>query len=182
MLNRLSQSDPGNSQIKKLLSIAQRLPEEHKRMIGVSAANNLTSDLTRVPIDEKGGDTETAPPEPIEKSYLNAAGLVEQAVEIDGVNGALFVNFDGLIVESEWLLQMDQVLFGASFSEIINELNVQLFENSFGKLESLLIETEGPTFLISRKEEGMFLFATTETTNLGAVKMKIEKLLNLFRS
>lgn len=177
LLTRLRQSDPSNNHIKKLLDIARHFPEEQEKIIGKSASNVISSDSNKDKVDnvDKGSET-------VEESSLDAAGLIEQAIEVVGIKGAMFVNLDGFIIESKWLLDMDSTLFGASFSEIMNDIKVKLFESSFGHLEFVLIETEDLIFLIARMKDGLFLFVADEDVNLGTVKMKIEKLLNVYRS
>lgn len=178
LLSRLHQNDPDNKQITKLLEIARRLPEDQANMIGSSSKVAAEATL----ITSSAPESKPLPPQPIEPSPLDASELVAKAVEIPDVEGAVFVNFDGLLAESSWQSEIDATVMGASLSEVVSELNVHLFENGFGALGTVLIETEGPIFMIARVDDGQFMFVTVTDANLGTVKMKVEKLLMTYSS
>ncbi len=173
LLRHLYTQDPHNSQIKKLLEIAERLPREQARL-----AADYGQD-TGVSTDETSGEEETPPP-PVEPDLDNKA-LLEKAVEIPGVEGGLFVNFEGLVVDSNWMTAMDATTCGATISEIGNELNEQLLNNSFGRIRAVLIETGNATFYVIRVDRGVFLFVAGADANLGAIRMKVEKLMMSYR-
>ncbi|MBU8934187.1 MAG: hypothetical protein KOO62_09300 [candidate division Zixibacteria bacterium] len=181
LLSPLHQSDPENGQIAKLLELARRLRDEQSRTVGSSSTMD-SGGVPGSPSCEPARAPEPPISRPVELSHLDAAGLVTKAIEIPGMEGVIFVNFDGLIAESEWQSEIDVTLLGASFSEIINELNVKLFENCFGSLGTVLIETEGPTFMIARVEDGQFMLVAAADANLGTVKMRVEKLIQAYRS
>lgn len=173
LLKQLKETDPHNEQIGRLLEIAQRLPEEQQRI------TEGVPDPEQTVIATNAEQQEQAPEE--EQKVLDNAGVVSEAISIPGVEGALFVNFEGLVVESKWMSSMDEATCGATISEIGNELNEQLINNSFGHIRAVLIETGDVTFYVIRTETGVFLFVAGPGTNLGALRMKVEKLMGCYK-
>ena len=97
------------------------------------------------------------------------------------VDGALFINSDGLIVESEWTLNSDAASCAAIIGGIGIMCNQELVRSSFGKVESVLIETGDPIYYIKQVDNGMFLFVADGSSQLGGVRMKIDTLMDTYR-
>ncbi|UCD62786.1 MAG: hypothetical protein JSW34_08445 [Candidatus Zixiibacteriota bacterium] len=172
LLRKLNQADPNNAQIKKLLEIAQKIPEEQESLAETppKAADEKTSQTDEVPVAEPAPD-----------DILTARGIIESAVKINGVDGALLVNFEGLVIDSEWNLDMDASLCSATLGDVGNRLSQDLVKSRFGDFFTILIETLGNTFYLVRASEGLFLFVANASANLGALRMKVDNLLESYR-
>jgi len=167
LLKRLHQADSSNSQIRKLLDIALKLPGEQAAARGEEIESAVVAPA--------------GPPEPAEGPKPEAAELavveiLRQAIALPGLQGALFINREGLVVESEWALNLDATTCGATFAELHRLLNQELVQASFGQSRAILIETGGPVFYLVRVGENVFLFAGSKDTNLGRLRMKISGL------
>jgi len=165
ILEKLLQSDPENEQIRKLLDIARKIPLETRPTIAPP-----------VPVSrpQAGAPAPTEPPSP---PKLNDRQLLRALVVIPGVEGALLVNKDGLVLEAEWNDQGDTDLMGALAAETARYCAVQMRESGFGTLQSVLIET-GRSFLYLTNAAGRLLAVVcTESINLGTLKLKLASLL-----
>jgi tetratricopeptide (TPR) repeat protein len=169
LLKKLHEDDPDHAQIKKLLEIACKLPEEQAALSGGSVVDDE-------PEQNGGGVTAEIAMEQ-ETDRISAQELVERSVAIPGIDGVLFLNFEGLVVESEWSLEMDRSTCAATLGAIGNVVDQRLIRNSFGDLRTVLIETEELTFYLVRVADGVFLFAAKSSANLGTLRMRIENLL-----
>jgi len=171
LLKRLSQIDPDNSHIKKLLVIAERIPQEQK-----AEASQRTS---RAVAPAPAGQPEPVAA-PLGPSKLSAVELLREALLIPNMVGALFINTEGLVVESDWKSTMDQTLCGAALAEVNNFLNQELMKASFGSVDRVLIETGLSVFYQLVVPEGMFLFVGGAGVNLGALRMKVNGLMERY--
>lgn len=177
-LKRLFQADSGNEQIRKLLDIAQRLPNEQaqlhsnskpfqprrneSRQSSVNQAASTASDETTVQANE---------PDP-----LTAKKISRQSVLVPDVLGALFVTEDGLIVENEWSVKLDSTTCAATMAELDRFLSQELVRAAFGRCQAMLIESAGPILYLVHVSDGFFLFACDKRINLGTLRMKITSL------
>ncbi len=162
ILEKLLQSDPDNEQIKKLLDIARKIPLESR------------SGPLPPPVDAPSA----APSETPGLPKLNDKQLLRALVVVPGVEGALLVNKDGLVLEAEWNDQGDTDLMGALAAETARYCTVQLRDSGFGTLQSVLIET-GRSFLYLSNAAGRLLAVVcTESINLGSLKLKLASLLS----
>lgn len=162
ILEKLLQSDPDNEQIKKLLDIARKIPLE-------SRSGPLPSPVAA---------PSAAPSETPGLPKLNDKQLLRALVVVPGVEGALLVNKDGLVLEAEWNDQGDTDLMGALAAETARYCTVQLRDSGFGTLQSVLIET-GRSFLYLSNAAGRLLAVVcTESINLGSLKLKLASLLS----
>ncbi len=174
LLERLHQSEPDHPQIKKLLGIARRLPQEQAALVGgLGSPEQPAKGITIQP------KSETIPAKVAVK--LSAKEVLEGSIAIPGVNGVLFINPEGLVVESEWALKMDPNACSAAMGEIDQELGRELLKSSLGRVRRVLIETVGPTFYLVRVTNGIFLVAANSSANLGTLRMKIENLLTKYQ-
>ena len=169
LLNALHQSDPSNKQIKKLLDIAVRLPEEQKAV--AEPAPEPTPESADVPIDEHASV-------PAADTALSSSELMRRVLQIPAVNGVLFINNDGLLVESDWKLPIDAETCGATMADAMGHMSQELASRSFGQATTVLIETTGRVFYLVRVANGMFVVAATEKINLGTLRMRMAELLN----
>lgn len=178
LLRKLHLADPGNDQIKRLLDIAQRLPEEQ-------AAQLEPKSLRSGKIEIRGRHPEpspvvTAPATPKPATRLTSREVLEQAVVLPGIDGALLINFEGLVVESEWGTQLDATACAAAMAEVTKLANHELARTAFGRANAVLIEASNSVYYLIRVQEGLFLFYGNGTTNLGTLRMKITSLLELY--
>ncbi len=169
LLRKLNEADPDNNQIKKLLEIAQRIPEEQKLVVD--------SDVPIPAADSGQTDGVSVNDEPDQSINLNVRDVVEKALLIKDVSGALLVNFEGLIIDAEWHLAMDSSLCSATLGDVSNLLSQDLVKSSFGNFHAVLIETVKDTFYLVRVHNGLFLFVADQAANLGTLRMKVENLL-----
>jgi len=170
LLKKLMEADPKNKQIKRLIEIAQKIPEEQKQSSDTTeppGEGSRESQTDEVPVAEADG----------KPGRLDARGVIEKAVLIRGVAGALLVNFEGLVIDSEWNLSMDPSLCSATLGDVSNVLSQDLVRSSFGDFHTVLIETVKTTFYLVRVHNGLFLFAADESANLGTLRMKVDNLL-----
>jgi len=175
LLKKLHQSDPDNKQIKKLLDIARRIPEEQKVMmspqpgtvIGVSPADEGTED--------EGRFEAKAPPK------LSADDILRQSLTLTEMLGALFINSEGLVTDSEWTLEIDSQTCGAIMSEIVLFLTQEMVDNSFGRVNTVLIENSQMIFYLKKVETGIFLFVGDARISLGNMRMKLSGLVDNYQ-
>jgi predicted regulator of Ras-like GTPase activity (Roadblock/LC7/MglB family) len=173
LLKKLNEADPRNDQIKKLLDLAQKIPSEQTQMAETSVKDRR----------DRSGQTDEVPVagESIQPVSLGVRDVIERAMAIGGVNGALLVNFEGLIVDSEWHLAMDSSMCSATLGDVSNVLSQDLVRSSFGNFTTVLIEAANNTFYLVRVHNGLFLFVADDSANLGTLRMKVENLLVSYR-
>jgi len=172
LLKRLRQSDPDNGHIKKLLEIAERIPEEQKTLTGKSGPE--ADQPTRVV------KTAATPPAPAENDRLDTRGVLKKSLELPGLTGALFIDYEGLVVDAEWQSDMDQTVCGAALAEVNQFLNQELMKASFGRVGKVLVETTQSVFFQLALGNGLFLFVGDSTVNLGALRMKVSSLMERY--
>jgi len=181
ILRRLSEADPDNSQIKKLLDIAQRIPEEQALM---QASHAGSVRVVRNKNKTTGKAEIEKPPEvKVEEEDIkySSKDILIKGVAVPSVNGALFLNFEGLVVETEWSLEFDWNTCGAVFGEVEKQLEKELVENSFGKVKTVLLETETLVYYLIKVDDGVFLFVANKSVNLGSLRMRLEKLFEKYQ-
>ena len=179
LLRKLHQADPKNEQIKKLLDIALRIPQE-QALVSQSRTPTAPVHLSETP-SAKIQRPQTSVTKGSEES-LNAAEIVKAAVQLPDVDGALFFNNDGLVAESEWSTGLDAPACAATMTEIGKFLDQELVKVSFGRVSALMIETKSPILYLLRKRGGMFLFVCNAKINLGTLRMRIPALVERFQA
>jgi len=170
LLTKLHEADPDNPQIKKLLDLSLEIPKEQ----------TVLSSSSRLKERKQAQEAKTILPEPkqaVSAVRLSESDVVSKAVAVSGIDGSIFVNNEGLIVESQWTLRMNQDECAAEMAQIGSVLSQGLVHGSFGKIESILIETPNRVFHKVCIKNGFFLFVANSSTNLGAIRMKIENIL-----
>ncbi len=174
LLKKLSEADPNNAQIRKLLDIAHRITDQTR----VTADSEVADDPTSGRKSDWSGE-EADDQEPV---WLNEREVLKRSRAVPGVVGALFVNNEGLLVDSQWSAGFDASVCAASLSDVGTVVNEELVETSFGKVKTLLVETRGPVFYLVRVAGGAFLFATNGSAGLGTLRMKVDELLQKYQA
>ena len=111
---------------------------------------------------------------------MTAKEILEHAMSIPHLTGGLFADNDGLVSESEWSHVLDPVVCSAALTEIHHFLAQELVKTSFGRVNTLLIETGDPVFYLVRVSRGMFIFQGTSGVNLGTLRMRISTLIEKY--
>ena len=109
-------------------------------------------------------------------AHLSNRDILTQALHIPEINGALFINNEGLLVDSEWALPLNPDICGATMADADSYLSEELVKYSFGNISTVLIETADRMFYLVKVADGMFVFAGTPKTNLGTLRMKLTDL------
>jgi len=173
LLRQLHNADPGNNQIKKMLEIARKIPEEQTFVATSVAADTKASPENPAIIAPPGESDRPA--------ILSSSELLKQAKGIRAVEGALFVNFEGLVVDSEWTSDLDSGLCGAAMSEALRSMKTDLTRGSFGTLRRVLIESNEYLFYLIHVEDGVFIFVARGLATLGGLRMQIENLFSRYK-
>ena len=184
LLKKLQAADPYNTQINKLLDIAQKIPEEQKQLARGHANSNATGDEKTIMMSGGKNSEESAKKTDIQKEpeeFLDASQIIERGIQIAGVDGVLLVTVEGLVLESDWTLKAEVELYGATLGDLSLLLSQELVESSFGNFSTVLIEATGYTYYVKRVDVGLFVFVAGEKSNLGSLRMKIDNLLGLYR-
>lgn len=178
-LKKLSSVDPDNAQIHKLLEIAQKIPAERKAEEERQKARRDRREQTVL----SGHTDETSEPEDDHpaRRELTTDELLKEAMQLPGLAGALFINTEGLVVESEWASNIDATVCGAALAEVNKMLNQELVKASFGKVEQVLIETSNHVWYLLRVPNGMILIAALADVNLGSLRMKMSDLIGRYQ-
>lgn len=178
-LKKLSLVDPGSSQIQKLLEIAQKIPAERKAEQKRQQAQKEKQEQTAITAGQ------TAQPESpagqLQKRKLSTTALLKEAMQLPGLTGSLFINTEGLVVESEWASDIDATVCGAALAEVNKMLNQELVKASFGEVDQVLIETSNHVWCLLRIENGMILLAALADVNLGSLRMRMSDLIGRYQ-
>jgi len=184
LLRKLHEADPGNVQITKLLEIAQRIPEE-QTLVAAGRGGRVEVVREKRSAEKRGAEKverEAPPRDETRTVKLNSKEVLLRSITIPGVDGAIFINREGLIVDAEWSLTLDLNTCGAVIGEIGNQVEKELIQNSFGSVKTVLIETQQPTFYMIKVSDGVFLFVANASANLGSLRMRVEKLLEQYQN
>lgn len=166
LLKKLAEADPQNDHVRRLLEIAMKIPQEQVVMIGSPVVDSVTPTVV-----VSQHEPEPVPVKPPTK--LSEAHILRETLGIDGVQGALFVNTEGLLIESEWQSQMDSTTCGAALTEVINFLSQELMKVSFGCVDTVLVETASQVFYLIHVGHGMYVVVGDAQVNLGTLRMKM---------
>lgn len=175
LLKKLSQADPGNSQIKRLLDIAQRIPEEQQLL-------RKQADEEEKTIVQQTGPALSEKSAELSVPSLSTRGILEEALTIEHLLGALYTNREGLVIEQEWTPSMDAATAGATLAGVANFLSRELMQAQFGEANALLIEARGWVFFVIRSNEKMFIFIGDEQINLGNLRLRITALFERYNA
>ena len=171
ILKELHSKDIDNPQIKKLLEIAQRIPEEQ-----MSSTQAVQGGPGRIEITEmaQSGDG----PQALAAKSLDIKGVLEEALTVKGMRGAILVSNEGLVAESQWQLKTDVNECGAIMSEIWKSISGQTMSEAFGAANNVLIESTDMIFYLVKSYKGILVFIAGPATNLGTFRLKIEGLMD----
>jgi len=174
LLNRLHDSDPSNEQISKLLEIARQIPEQQAAALNETMASSKVADASGN--GDSGPVEEVAvPPEPASK--LTIEDVLDQSINVPGVDGVLFVGREGLLVSSRWAIDGLTEEYAATMTEIAGILDRELAVQTWGPVTTVLLESDGRTFYLVRRSNGMIVFVVGDAANLGGLRMRLESLL-----
>ena len=179
LLRKLHQTDPGNDQIRKLLDIALRIPQE-QAMVTLGKTPTTPIPLSETPSARAARSQ--SPSGSGATQGISAGEVVRMSMQLPDVDGALFFNSEGLVAESEWSVGLDPHTSAATMTEVGKFLDQELVKYSFGKVGALMIETQSPIFYLLRKTGGMFLFVCNSKINLGTLRMRIPALVERFEA
>jgi tetratricopeptide (TPR) repeat protein len=179
LLRKLHQADPSNDQIKKLLDIALRIPQE-QALVSQGRIPAAPVHLTETPSAKIQRPQSAAPV--VSADQISAGDVIRSAVQLPDVDGALFFNAEGLVIESEWSAGFDAHAAAATLTEVGKFLDQELVSHSFGRVNALMIETKACVFYLLRKPGGMFLFVCNPRINLGTLRMRIPALVERFHA
>jgi predicted regulator of Ras-like GTPase activity (Roadblock/LC7/MglB family) len=167
VLKRLAITDPGNDHVKRLIDIALKIPQEQREQLEPQVTT--ASDSGTAP---KAVHTVT-PPRAVVADRLTPVDLLTEALQVKDVDGAMYINTEGLVIESQWRMTIDQATCGAALAEVSKFLDQELMKISFGRVGSVLVETNNRVFYLIRVSGGMFLMVAGASVNLGSLRMKI---------
>jgi predicted regulator of Ras-like GTPase activity (Roadblock/LC7/MglB family) len=167
LLRKLSLADPGNHNVQRLLDIAEKIPREQEKRVGAP----VSSSVARAP-----RTIEAVPAPPAEPVLLTPRDLLREALKLEHVIGALYMNEEGLVMESEWRAEMDPIVCGAAMAEVKKFLNQELMKASFGQVGTVLVETAVTVFYLVQAAGGIFLILGEAALNLGTLRMKMADL------
>lgn len=170
LLKKLSEADPGNDHVSRLLEIAMKIPREQAEVMGQPVADSIS------PLAVEGSQATPAPVAEQQVGPLREIDVLQEALGLDHVQGALFVNAEGLVVESAWQADVEASVCGAAMAEVSKLLNQELMKVSFGAVNSVLIETGGMVLYQIHADNGIFLTVSDPDVNLGTLRMKMAEL------
>jgi len=170
LLKKLAAQDPQNDHVCKLLDIAMKIPQEQEERMGRPGAES--GSMTVV---QRSEDASPAPDQP--PARLSTSQLLVESLKIPGLEGALFINLEGLVIESQWRSPMDSTTCGAALAEVSKFLDQELMKVSFGRVGTVLIETARQVFYLLRIANGMLLVIGSAEVNLGTLRMKMAGLM-----
>jgi len=170
LLKKLATQDPRNDHVRKLLDIAMKIPKEQEEQIGRPVAES--GPLTMV---QRSEDVSPAPDKP--PARVSTSQVLVESLKIPGLEGALFINLEGLVIESQWRSRMDSTTCGAALAEVSKFLDQELMKVSFGRVGTVLIETARQVFYLLRIANGMLLVIGGAEVNLGTLRMKMAGLM-----
>jgi predicted regulator of Ras-like GTPase activity (Roadblock/LC7/MglB family) len=176
LLKELRRTDPENSQIKRLLDIALKIPEEDTR---IRTSTAKTAVVLPAVMEPRTQVSEVQ--QPVADNGLGASEILRDIATLPGVKGAMFINPEGLVVEAEWATSMDVTVCAAAMGEVNKFVNQQLGATVFGRVQSVLIESGKQVFYILRADAGVFLFMTRADVNLGTLRMRVAGLMERYR-
>lgn len=172
LLKKLAAVDPHNDHVRRLLEIAMKIPAEQAAAVGASAAKSVEPTVVERTSVSQDTPVEQPVPAPAPPETLSPGDLLRAVLKIDVVHGALFIDSEGLVIESEWQADMDATTCGAALAEVNKFLNQELMKVSFGRVDTVLIETEELVFYLMHVSSAMYLVVADVEVNLGRLRMK----------
>jgi len=101
--------------------------------------------------------------------------ILNELAKIEGVRGVAVVSTDGLIVHSVLPQDLDpDAVAGMCATSFRNSVTTAKVLNS-GKVKHVLIETDTDFIIFSNLGNGFLAVVSTRKTNLGLLRIKIDK-------
>ncbi len=182
LLEKLHQADPDNEHIRKLMEIARKIPldAEHSgrieaRPVQVSPAVSTPSKKAHPDRHPQAAAVAESPSQPVEG--FDFKKMLKALTSMPGVEGAMIIRPDGLVVEAEWNVPGETDLYGALTAEAAKLTAAQMRDSGFGNLESMLIEAQGMMTYLAAAKGRLLAVVCSESINLGSLKMKLATLL-----
>jgi predicted regulator of Ras-like GTPase activity (Roadblock/LC7/MglB family) len=120
---------------------------------------------------------ESSPSQDQAQPDMDFKKMLKALISMPGVEGALIVRPDGLVVEAEWNVQGETDLYGALTAESAKNAALKMRESGFGNLESMQIETEGTLTYVAAAKGRILAVICSESVNLGSLKLKLASLM-----
>jgi len=173
LLKKLYQLDPHNHHVKKLLDIAQNIPKEI--MAVATREKSIKENLEQPPYVATEQAASEGP------RVLGHAELLNEIISISGITVAMLLRSDGLIEETKWSTGVERSEYGNTLSELKNDLSNDVMKASFGKLNTVLVETGKNVLYMTRLSDRVLALIGDENTNLGALRMKVAGLIEMYQ-
>jgi len=170
LLRRLAAADPGNDHVRRLLEIAEKIPQEQSPELRGQVFAPASSDTAPV-VREVPSQHAVSP------GRLSPTEMLAETLQVVGVIGALQVNCEGLVLESQWRSDIDPTVCGATLAAVSKFLDQELMKIAFGRVDTVLIETSRQMYYLIRIEDSTVLVVSDTSVNLGSLRMKMTNLL-----
>ena len=170
LLRRLAAADPGNDHVRRLLEIAEKIPQEQSPELRGQVFAPASSDAAPV-VREVPSQHAVSP------GRLSPTEMLAETLQVVGVIGALQVNCEGLVLESQWRSDIDPTVCGATLAAVSKFLDQELMKIAFGRVDTVLIETSRQMYYLIRIEDSTVLVVSDTSVNLGSLRMKMTNLL-----
>jgi len=181
LLEKLHEGDRDNEHIKKLLDIAHKIPlgvvhnkEADSRPVDAEPPTFLQK--KKVPGVEKVEQSAEAVSTPAPAVDLSEKQMLRALIGTPGVDGALMVKPDGLVIESEWNIDGDSDLVAAMTAEAARFCTKQMRDGGFGNLNSMMVETADSLTYLAGARGRLLTVVCSNSVNLGSLKMKMSNL------
>ena len=168
ILQRLKAGDPQNEQVMRLLEIAEQLPRQQSELLPEEDQNGPADSDEPTLVDKQPTDDAT----PLEPDQILAG-----AIELPGIDGALFFNFEGLVIAEQWALPEDSGAHAAALADVFKKVHGETEPSPFGATDTVLVETEGYSYYLIRHPRGILLFVIGTSANLGSLRVRLQALL-----
>ena len=167
LLSKLLESDPDDEHIRKLLDIALEMSGKPKATGTGSVPDQQAGTMRLEVVQPADGSRSPAP---------GIGGVISGAMRLPMLQGAMFVNHEGLVAESLWPSEPDASGCAAAFTALRRTLDQDLTRAMLGSTAAVLIESEHRTIYIVTACKGMFVFVGDGTVNLGNLRMTVSSL------
>jgi len=164
ILSKLKDDGVANPNIKRLLGLAERLQLQapHQPLTGREAVTEEEVSEQEAAAAEKG---------------ISINDFIDRLSSLDGIEGILLVNRDGLVAESAWDNSQPAELFGALARDIERSVQEQIDRINFGSYEHIMIEAGELTIIFMPMQENLLLIKASNKVNLGTLRLRLTSLL-----
>jgi predicted regulator of Ras-like GTPase activity (Roadblock/LC7/MglB family) len=166
LLNKLQRVGVSNPNVARLLDLARNLPLESPDRPSAAIAPEIHAPA------QDTAETRTS-----SERGISINEMIETVAALQGINGILFVNREGLVAESRWDDPQPIDLFGALAKDIIETINSQIAVSRFGQYENVLIEAEDLILNLIPLGNNFLLIKGNKHANLGTLRLKLASLL-----